>query len=205
MDDVKARWLRSRIGHLTASRMADAIKFRKDGKPGAARTKLMHNLLAERITDSAIEHYVTLAMRHGIDNEPLAFDRYEAASGNIVSPTGFVLHKQIAFFGATPDGAIDGDGLIEIKCPTTAKYIAWRASSDVPDEHKPQMLAQLACTGRSYVDFVAFDTRIKDYKAQVFIRRFEPHKSEIERIEEAAIKFLAELDKLFEAFTESGK
>lgn len=193
-------WVRARIGFLTASRMADAIDFRKDGKPGAARTKLMYDLLAERLIDSAVDHYVSQAMQHGIDTEPMARERYEALSGNLVQQAGFFEHKTIEYYGATPDGLIDDDGLLEIKCPTTQTFIAWRASGGVPDQHKPQMLAQIACTGRRYVDFVAFDPRIKDKKLQIHVARFAPTKSEIDEIEECAQQFLRELDKLFYTF-----
>lgn len=196
------QWVRARIGHLTASRMADALDFRKDKKPGADRVKLMHDLLAERLVDAAVDHYVTPAMQWGLDNEADARLRYEADSGNIVGRGGFVLHPTIAFFGATPDGLVDGDGLLEIKCPTTRTYVAWRAAGVVPDEYVPQMLAQLACTRRRYVDFVAYDPRIKTPALQVFVRRFEPDAAAIEAIEETARQFLDELDALFDAFTQ---
>lgn len=194
-------WLRARLGCLTASRMADAMNFRKDGKPSAERKKLMHDLLAERLTDAAIDHFVTPAMQHGIDTEPEARERYEALSGNLVQPAGFVLHKSIEFFGATPDGLIDSDGLLEVKCPNTQTFIGWRAAGGVPEQHKPQMLAQLACTGRSYVDFVAFDPRIKNPRLQIIVCRYAPGSDELARVEEAAQVFLNELEQMFEVIT----
>jgi putative phage-type endonuclease len=195
------QWVRARIGHLTASRMADAIAVRKDGKPSAARVKLLHDLLAERLVDAAVDHYVTPAMQWGLDNEADARLRYEADSGNLVERGGFVIHPRIPYFGATPDGLIDSDGLLEIKCPTTPTYVAWRTNGVVPEEHRPQLLAQLACTGRQWVDFVAFDPRIKAAPLQVFVRRFEPTAEEIIAIEEAACGFLAELETMFEQLT----
>ena len=65
-------WLSERTGCLTASRMADALDFRKDGKPGAARIKLMRELLAERMTGEAMRHFVTAEMQRGLDEEPNA-------------------------------------------------------------------------------------------------------------------------------------
>jgi len=195
-----ADWIRERIGCLTASRMADAMDFLKNGNSSAARTKLMRGLLAERLVNAAMDHYVTPAMEWGLAHEAGARDRYEAISGNLVQLVGFVPHRSIEWFGASPDGFIDDDGLVEIKCPTTPAYIAWRTASVVPEEYKPQMLAQLSCTRRKFCDFVAFDPRVKERRLQLFVRRFTPVEAEIAEVEIRAIQFLRELDSMFDAF-----
>lgn len=187
-----ANWHAARRGCLTASRMADAIAVLKTGKPSESRRKLMFDLLAERMSGVAVEHYVTPAMEWGIAHQADATAAYEAETGELVGPEVFVLHPSIDWFGATPDGLVGASGLIEIKCPTTPKHLAWVMAGEVPDEHKPQMLAQLACTGRQWVDFVAFDPRVQK-GPQLFIRRFQPERAEIERIEAGARDFLAEL------------
>ncbi|KXK51045.1 MAG: YqaJ-like viral recombinase domain protein [Chloroflexi bacterium OLB13] len=186
------QWHAARRGCLTASRMADAIAVLKNGKPSEARRKLMFDLLAERMSGVAVEHYVTPAMEWGIAHQADAMAAYEAETGELVGPEVFVLHPSIDWFGATPDGLVGSDGLVEIKCPTTPKFLAWRMAGEVPEEHRPQMLAQLACTGRQWVDFVAFDPRVQK-GPQLFIRRFQPERAEIERIEAGARDFLAEL------------
>jgi putative phage-type endonuclease len=191
-------WHAARRGLLTASRMADAIAVLKTGKPSESRRKLMFELLAERMTGNAVDHYVTPAMQWGLDNQADAIAAYEAETGELVGPEVFVLHPSIDWLGATPDGLVGSDGLLEIKCPTTPKHLAWVMAGEVPEEHKPQMLCQLACTRRQWVDFVAFDPRVKG-PARLFIRRFEPPASEIERIEEGAREFLAELQAMADA------
>lgn len=192
-------WLAARRGLLTASRMADAIAVLKTGKSSESRRKLMFELLAERVTGTAVEHFVTPAMQWGVDNQAGAIERYECQTGELVGPEVFVLHPSIDWFGATPDGTVGRDGLIEVKCPTTPKYLAWLAAGEVPDEHKPQMLVQLACTRRQWVDFVAFDPRIRR-GPQLWIKRYEPPAEEIEKIEAAAVAFLGELAALESAF-----
>lgn len=184
-------WHAARRGLLTASRIADALAVLKNGKPSESRRKLMFDLLAERVTGIAVDHYVTPAMQWGVDNQPHAIAAYEAETGELVGPELFVLHPTIDWAGATPDGLVGRDGLIEIKCPTTPKFLAWVMAGEVPEEHKPQLLFQLACTRRYWVDFVAFDPRVKH--PQLFIRRFEPLKADIERVEDGARQFLAEL------------
>lgn len=198
--DELAAFLEARCGKLTASRMADALDFRKDGKPGAKRVQLLKDLLAERVTQNSVRHFVSDAMRWGLDTEQEAKDAYEAETGTLLIPCGTFDHPMIDGFAATPDALLPHGGTFEAKCPTTPTFITWRMNGCVPDEHKPQMLAQLACTGRKWCEFIAYDPRVPP-KQRLFVRRFEPSASEIAAVEEAARTFLAELDAMFEAFT----
>lgn len=203
-------WIPARVGKLTASRMVDAMAMVKDGaklkdgtqkyKPGAARATLMRDLLAERLVGAAKDHYVTAAMQWGLDHEEDAAAAYEAHSGNILRPGGFVEHHTIANFGATPDRFIGRDGLLEIKCPTTETYVKWVTEGVVPDEHRAQMAAQILCTRRRWVDFVAYDPRVPA-GYQLFVRRFEPTPEYLAEVEQAAIAFLHDLDLMFDLFT----
>lgn len=203
MDDAQlAAFLEARCGKLTASRMKDAMDFTKAGKPSEKRSQYMRELLAERLTGASIRHYVNDAMQWGQDTEAEAKEAYEAKHGNLIVPCGTYDHPRIDMFAATPDGLLGPDGLIETKCPTTATFVAWRLAGIVPPEHEPQMLAQLACTGRRWVEFVAYDPRIKgDLSMRLFVRRFEPEPKAIELIEKIAEAFLSELDRMFELFT----
>lgn len=194
-------WIKERVGCLTASRMADALSFLKGGKESEARRKLKIALVAERLTGFATETFVTDAMRWGIEQEPSAAERYEEVTGTLVQKCGFALHESIPYFGASPDRLIGDDGLLEIKCPTTAVFVDWRAAGVTPEQHKPQMLTQLAICRRRYVDFFAFDPRIQYREHQHFLRRFEPRPEEIAAVEEAAKVFIAEVEQLFEQVT----
>src|SRR6185436_9633504 len=124
-------------------------------------------------------------------------------TGNLVMPTGFYDHPRIDMFGGTPDGLLAPDGLIETKCPTPGKFIDWVIAGVVPEEHKPQMIANCVCAGRAWCEFVAYDPRIKDAKRQIFIRRFTPSAEEIAAVEAAAEQFLRELDAMFQMFVEA--
>lgn len=200
--DELAAFLEARCGKLTASRMADAMDFRKDGKPGAKRIQLMKDLLAERVTQNSMRHYVTPAMQWGAQVEQEAKDAYEAETGALLTPCGTIDHPTIDGLAATPDALLSGGGLLEAKCPTTPVFLTWRMNGVVPDEHKPQMLVQMACTGRRWCEFVAYDPRVPA-KHRLFIRRYEPTADEIAGIEEAARQFLDELEDMFRAFVEA--
>jgi putative phage-type endonuclease len=195
-----AAWHSARCGKLSASRMAAAMSFLKNGQDSADRRKLKIELLAERMTGEAFPHFVNDAMRHGLDNEPEAKLAYEAATGRMIMPVGFIEHPNIHDCGASPDGLVETEGLIETKCPTTGTHIAWVIAGVVPDEYMPQMTLQLACTRRRWCDFVSYDPRVPEPQ-RLFVRRFTPTPEQIEGVEEAAKKFLRELDELWERVT----
>ena len=195
-----AEFFRARVGKLTASRMADAMAFKKDGKPSAERTRYLHEVVAERLTGEAVSHFVTPAMAWGLANEDGAKAEYEAATGRKVKPCGTIDHFDIEYLAATPDGYIGHDGLIETKCPTTSTHIAWAMAGVVPEIHKPQMTVQIMCTGRDWCDFVSFDPRIKGSK-RLFIVRYVPTEEYLSEVREAAIQFLHEADSMFQFMT----
>jgi len=198
--EQKAAWLAERCGCLTASRMKDAMDFRRDGKAGAARVKLLHELLAERLTGFSVPHVVTEPMEHGLEYEDEAVDKFVELTGRDVKLSRFYRHPSIEYFGATPDRELD-DGLLEVKCPTTAKFAIWKLAGGIPEEHVPQMLAQLACTGRKWCGFVAYDPRIKNERHRLFLAKFTPTAEQLAEVETAATTFLRELDDMFERFT----
>lgn len=194
-------FLSDRCGKLTASNMAKAMAYRKDGKPTAERTQLMKDILAERLTGANVKHFVSDAMKHGLECEDDAKLAYEAATGDLVLPAGTIDHPRIDLYAATPDGFLDGGRLLEVKAPTTTTFLEWVILGVVPDEHKAQMCCQCACTGRRHVVFAAFDPRLPP-KQQLFIRDYKPTDEEIATVEAAAEKFLAELDRMWELFHE---
>lgn len=191
------QWVRERIGKLTGSRMKDVLDFTKKGEPGADRKKYLMELVAERMTDAAVDHYVSDDMRFGLEWEAQAIEEYEALSGNIVLPAGWHRHPTIEHFGATPDGFVGDEGTIEVKCPRTTTFLNWKCDGKVPEQHIPQMIVECLVTRRAWCDFVAFDPRIQNPKARIFIRRFTPTPEQFAWIESEAVKFLKEVDDLF--------
>jgi putative phage-type endonuclease len=192
-------WFNQRTGKLTASRMAAAMSFLKTGKESAARRDLKVEILSERLTDNILQKYVTQEMQWGIDHEAMAKEAFESKRGIKVTDIGFVDHPMIENFGASPDGLTDDGRCIEIKCPKTATHVGYLIDGEIPEQYKPQMTVQAACTGRA-VWFASFDPRLPA-KQQLFIKLFEPTQAEIKQVEEQAKQFLWEVDKLFERIT----
>ena len=198
--EEKAQFLANRCGKLTASNIFKVLDRKKNGEKTAAYVQYQHELLAERLTGFSVPHVVTDAMLFGAEHEDEAADAFVALTGRDVRLSRTYDHPEIESFAATPDREID-DGLIEIKVPTSPKFVAWKLAGIVPLEHRPQMLAQLACTRKKWCGFVAYDPRQKEERHRLFLAKFEPTPEEIAAVEDAARSFLAELDAMFEAFT----
>jgi putative phage-type endonuclease len=186
------QWFAARIGKVTASKVADVIAKTQSGY-AASRANYMAQLVCERLTGQREEFFISGAMQHGTDTEPLARAAYESRYDVLVDEVGFVPHPSIEMAGASPDGLVGDDGLIEIKCPNTATHIDTLLTQTVPSKYNTQMQFQMACTGRSWCDFVSFDNRLPE-ELQLFVKRVPRDDVFIKQTEDAIVKFLAELD-----------
>lgn len=184
-------WFEARCGRVTASRVADVIAKTKTG-PSASRTNYMAQLIAERLTGTVAESFSSAAMQHGTDTEPQARMAYEFYHDVTVVETGFVNHPTIGMTGASPDGLVGDTGLCEIKCPNTATHIDTLLGATVPGKYVTQIMWQLACTGRSWCDFVSFDPRLPE-SMRMFVQRVHRDDARIAELESEVITFLAEL------------
>ena len=184
-------WHEIRCGKVTASRVADIIAKTKTGQ-SASRANYMAQLVCERLTKTRTESFTNAAMEHGVTQEPFARAAYEAAQGVMVEEVGFVRHPTIEWAGASPDGLVGDDGLVEIKCPNTSTMIETLLSQKVPSKYITQMQFQMACTGRKWTDYVVFDPRMPE-KAQLFVKRVDRDDAYIAEIEAEIVKFLAEV------------
>lgn len=194
-------WLAARSGCVTASRVRDVLDVRKDGKPGAAYKRYLAEVVAERLTGMACDHPVTWPMRRGTEQQPFACAAYEAETGNIVGPELYFEHPTIAYSGATPDGTVEHDGLVEFKVPLSHNFVSQVLDGGIPEDHTPQLIWQLACTRRTWVDYVAFCPDIPG-PAGLHIVRYQPTAEQIAEVESKVIAFLAEVEFAFKALTE---
>jgi putative phage-type endonuclease len=184
-------WFAQRCGHLTASRIADMMARTQKGW-GASRANYAAQLIAERLTGVAESGFTSAAMQHGIDTEAAARAAYGFMQDVEVVEAPFVLHPRLAWSGASPDGFVGDDGLVEIKCPNTATHITTLRGGEIPDKYIKQMQWQMACTERDWCDFVSFDPRMP-VEMQLHIQRVDRDNDLIAEIESAAIGFLDEI------------
>lgn len=192
MDQRTAEWFAARLGKVTASRVADLIARTKTGW-GASRENYKAQLVAERLTGQPIETFSNAAMQWGTCTEPEARQAYSFRQDVDVLELGFVDHPRIDMSGASPDGLIGEDGLVELKCPQPATHIATLLGQSVPAKYLVQIQWQLACTGRQWCDFASYDPRLPE-SMRLFVQRVERDPAEIKILEGYVVDFLGEVD-----------
>ena len=199
MEQRTEEWFAARLGRVTASRIADVVAKTKTGY-GAGRANYMAELVCERLTGQRAEGFTSKAMQHGTDTEPRARAAYELLTGNTVVEVGFIARDDMAA-GASPDGLVGEDGLIEIKCPHTATHIDYLLKGSVPGNYELQMQWQMACTGRKFCEFVSYDPRFPDH-LQLMIVRVDRDDALIADIEKEVRLFLDEVTKMVERISQ---
>jgi putative phage-type endonuclease len=195
MTEIEQRseaWFRARLGKVTASSVADVLAKTKTGV-SASRGNYLIKLAIQRVTGQIEESYTNEAMQWGIDNEDQARVAYEVASGNFVDQVGFVDHSNIDWFGCSPDGLINNDGLVEIKCPNSATHWEYFKTKEVPKKYFIQMQAQMTCTNTEWCDFVSFDPRMPE-RSQLLIVRVPRDNTFISIMESEIKEFLNEVE-----------
>lgn len=186
-------WLEAKCGRVSASGVADAICFLKKGGESQARKDYKTRVVAEILSGRVQDSFVSQPMMWGMDNEQFARAAYEIKEDCEVQEIGFVIHPTIERAGASPDGLIGNDGLLEIKCPNTTTHIEYILADRVPPEYEAQMYWQMACCERAWCDFATYDPRLPDH-LQLFVKRLPRDERRIAEMESAVEQFLAEVD-----------
>ena len=195
-------WFALRAGKLTGSCAKDVLATIKSGE-AAARRDLKYKLVAERLSGQSQEDaYVNAAMQWGIDHEAEAVAAYEAATGALVQPIGFVEHDDLPV-GTSPDGFVGEDGIVSIKCPKTATQIRYWRDGKEPSEHAAQNTHELWLTERAWIDFVSYDPRLPDH-LRLWMLRVTRTDAERTAYAHAALAFLSEVDAEVQALRTMG-
>lgn len=190
-DQGSQEWLQERCGKVTASRIADLMARTKSGW-GASRANYASQLICERLTGCVQPSFTNAAMIHGTETEPEARRAYEFYVDRDVQQVGFAPHPTIEMAGASPDGLVGDDGLLELKCPNTATHIETLLLGQIPDKYVKQMQFQMACTGRTWCDFASYDNRLPE-RMRLYVRRVNRDEALVAEIEKEVRQFLNEI------------
>lgn len=186
-------WLESRRGKVTASRIADVMSKGRGSAPSVTRQKYLVQIALERLTGCVANGYTNAAMQWGTDNEPMARDQYAFIKGVEVEQVGFVDHPSIAMSGASPDGLVGNDGLLEIKAPESHTHWGTLRGDPIASRYIDQMQWQMEVTGRTWCDFVSFDPRFPP-EQQMHIQRVHADAARQDELVQGVTQFLADLE-----------
>ena len=189
MEQRTTEWHAARLGKVTASRVSEVIAKGK----GATRESYMADLIVERLTGQRVGGFTTAHMEWGTEQEPHARAAYSARTGELVEEVGFIDHPRITNSGASPDGLVGDEGLVEFKCPATSTHLDTLLAGEVPSKHIAQIQWQMACAGRKWCDFVSYDPRLPEH-LRMFVKRVGRDDAYIKMLEGEVTKFLAVLE-----------
>lgn len=195
MKQGSQEWLAERAGCATASCFKNVIAKIKSGESSSRRNYRML-LVTERLIGQPVESYENEAMRWGTAQEPFGRMAYEEHTGYLVEEVGFIKHPTIDWCGGSPDGLVNDDGLIEIKCPFVSTVHVETLQSGMPTEHMAQCQGLMFVTGRQWVDFISFDPRMPRHLS-VYVERIQRNDIYIATLESEVNAFLAEVEQLY--------
>jgi hypothetical protein len=127
-------------------------------------------LIAERFHLGAMDELdgpATAAMRNGTATEPEARRWYEFEHDCTVRQVGIMLSDD-GRIGASPDGLVDEDGGVEIKCPAGKTHIGYLLDGGLPAEYKPQVHGCLVVSERKWWDFVSYKAGLPPLCVRVY-------------------------------------
>ena len=176
-----------RQARITASRCADLMTKGKGKEFGDTAINYAKEIVLVRL-GFIPEDITTWQMEWGIEHEADARAIYAASRGIEVVMPGFMLMGSDPLnVGATPDGLVEDNGLLEIKCPQ------WKAHADYllngpPKNYWQQMQFQMMVTGREWCDFMTFHPEFPE-KLQAKVVRIKRDQDYIDAIQERILLF----------------
>ena len=212
---LSAEWLAIRRGKATGSNAPAIMKTLKvntkngaKGAPAAERRNYAKEVAGEILSGVAASHFVTRWMDEGREKEPAARDAYQVRTMQVVDLCGFFIHDVISRFGASPDGLIDDDGIVEFKCPKYETHIEYLLNPEnLVEKYEWQCVAEMSCTGRQWVDLVSFFDKDEDghtlpRELQMVIVRVNRDEAKIKELEDSVLTFLEEVEAILKVLAE---
>lgn len=185
-------WLKARVGKITASRFGDVLTRGrgKDNAFGKVAMLYAYEIVAGILTGEPKDEVSARSLDWGKKWESVARDFYQRRTFNLVDEVGFVGLEGDKMVGCSPDGLIDEDGGIEIKCPSNSSiHLSTILKKEIPDVYVPQVQGSMWVTGRKWWDFVSFDPRYKDVRNKMVIVKVERDEEYIDMLCERVDEF----------------
>lgn len=192
-DQRTDEWRKARCGRVTGSRAGDVLDLLKSGKESARRRDYRIQLAAERLTGEPQDAvFVNADMQRGTELEPDARAAYEAITGALVTPVGFLAADDV-LVGCSPDGLVGDDGLLELKCPRSATHLRYWRDGVMPEDYVPQVTHNLWVTGAAWCDFASYDPRL-GRGLELFVVRVRRADLDLDAYAGKVLAFLSEVD-----------
>jgi putative phage-type endonuclease len=138
-------WHKQRVGMITGSRVGAILGL----NPWSSRDDVMRQMVRE-YHGASCEFTGNVATEYGKINEVNAIFELEMEHGIEVEDTGFHIHPDLPWLGASPDGLVSPRGVVEIKAPyglRNDKNPTFKTAAEQP-HYYAQTQIEMACTYR---------------------------------------------------------
>ena len=165
-------WHKLRLGKFTASSALAIATVLKDGSAGGGLKTICYNIAAEKLSIKEYDFNDNFSNEHterGHELEPLAINAYELKTKNKVHNMGFIQMNDYA--GCSPDGTVDDDGLVEVKCRKDTVYLRSITERKIDNADMHQMQMQMLVSGRKWCDYIEFNP---NFTKNIIITRIYP-------------------------------
>lgn len=183
-------WFDLRIGSIGGSSIG-AVCAKGEGK---SRKSLLYRFAGEILSGEKYEGYQNHHMERGIALEPEAKRLYAFKTGRDVVNVG--LKRLEPHKHCSPDGMIEPDGTIEVKCVIPSVHIETIDSDKVPAAYVKQVQWNLFITKSTWCDFVSYSPTVLDIP--IWIITVERNEKLIKQMNEEADRFIEDLKVLVE-------
>jgi len=195
-------WFQARVACLTASQAHLVLQRLKNGQRSQKAKDYITEIVAERLTGKVVEKYVSYFMDLGNEREPEARKAYEKQFQCMIQPVGFILHPNIKWFGASPDGVIDEEIGVEFKCPQSSTHVEYLTGQcemieGVPAEYISQCDAGMACLELDRWIFASYHPDMPKH-LQFYSVDLRRNEKRIAELEYGVVEFLNEVDAVLE-------
>lgn len=192
-EEKQKAWLKKREKKFTSSNCHKLMTYedKPDEFPKGAMT-YVEEVVIEILTDGqGKESYYNDDMERGNDKELENIARFELETGIKCFATGsdqeFV--ELCSYFGGTPDGLFDDDGLIEAKCPKSKTHLFYLRNLKTAADLKKhcanyywQMQGNFLATGRKTGYFISYDERFTNPEHQIVILKVDRNDEDIAKL-----------------------
>jgi len=195
IDQGSEEWLKLRLGVATASNFDKIITT--TGKESESLKKYALQLATELMLETPEPSFKNDVMARGNEIESLARDAYQEDAFKVVEEIT-MFKSDCGNFGYSPDGLVDDDGLVEIKCPIATTHFKYLLDNKMPTDYWQQVQGGLWVSQRKWIDFVSYNSYFKDKK--LFIVRVERDEEYIAKLAELANKVILIRDEYLNKF-----
>jgi len=188
MDQRDDAWFAARRGIPTASNFSKIITSK--GEPSKSRLEYIYKLAAARVSGKDEESFTSKSIEAGIAREDESRWVYAMHKGVVVDEVGFILSDD-GRYGASPDGLVGTNGLVELKNPLGKTAVEYLLKNRVPPIYFQQVQGQMFVAEREWSDFVCYYPGLP-----MLVVRVYADEEFFEALEKELTKFCDELDQI---------